>query len=278
MPVYRRVGILYNPRIGEGAALAERLRETAARAGVEAWSCATTEPECVRAQLPATGLMVSVGGDGTILRAVRAVVGVDAPVFGVNMGKLGFLAEVSGTQAEQALASLLEGGGWIDERTMLQAEVWLAGSATGDLLGHALNDVVVGRGLAARAITLDVCLDGEALMAYKADALIVASATGSTAYSLAAGGPVLYPNAADLLMKPVAPHLCPAPALVLPSDSVIDLQVHSDHGAVVSVDGQVERPLANDDRVRVRRSPHKARLLRTSPREKLYPRVMQRLS
>jgi len=278
MPAYRRVGILYNPRIREGAALAERLREVAARAGAEAWSCATTEPERVGAQLAGTSLVVSVGGDGTILRAVRAAVGMDIPVLGVNVGKLGFLAEVRGEQGEQALAGLLQDGGWHDERTMLEAEVWPAGSASWEMLGHALNDVVVGRGLAARAVTLHVLLDGEALVTYKADALVVATATGSTAYSLAAGGPVLYPGATDLLLKPVAPHLCPTPALVLPADSVLDVQVHSDHGGVVSVDGQIERPLANEDRVRVRRSPHKARLLRTTPREKLYPRVMQRLS
>ena len=207
-----------------------------------------------------------------MLWAARAVVPHAVPIFGVNMGRLGFLAEIGPKELMDKLPRILAGEGRVEERAMLQVQIPVWGQTF-----QALNDVVVGRSLAGRPVYLDVSVDGRRLAVYRSDAVIVATATGSTGYSLSAGGPILHPESKDLVLTPVAPHLVPARSLVLPGDAVVDLVLSTEEGATVSVDGQVNRSLESGDSVSVCRSPHVARFLRLSESSDHYRILAERM-
>ena len=156
---------------------------------------------------------------------------------------------------------------------MLQAEV-ISRNATPF---HALNDVVVGRGGRCRVIRVTVTVDEEPLTTYKSDGVIVATATGSTGYSLAAGGPVLHPQAEEILIEPIAAHLSLSTALVLPSEAKVELAVSTTHQATLSIDGQIEIPLSDGDVVMVKRSPYVTRMLRSQWPASFYGTLMKKL-
>jgi hypothetical protein len=161
-----------------------------------------------------------------------------------------------------------DGKGWIDERAMLEAEVTVPGREP--CVFHALNDVVMGRGEVIRLIRVEVGIDGQPLTTYKTDAIIMATATGSTGYALAARGPILYPASRDFILVLVAPHLSPSYPLVLSSTSEVRLRLSSYHTAVLSIDGHINLSLSDGTVVRVRRSSHVTRFLRILPRESFY--------
>ncbi|MEE8370423.1 MAG: NAD(+)/NADH kinase, partial [Dehalococcoidia bacterium] len=231
----------------------------------EVWQMTAWDDEGAPKRIPGTDLLICLGGDGVMLWAARTVIPHPVPVLGVNMGRLGFLAELRPQDLLERLPDVLEGRCRIEERTMLQAQAPALG-----LTCHALNDVVVGRASAGKPVYMDISIDRSRLALYRCDAVIVASATGSTAYSLSAGGPILHPESRDMLLTPVAPHLAAARSLVLPPEAQIDLVVDGESGAVVSIDGQVDRPLARGDRVSVCRSPYLARFVRMAGREEHY--------
>jgi NAD+ kinase len=268
----KKVGILFNPRLEEAAALARDFSMLIEAQGAASWVCSARDEEKARAQVPGSDLLLSLGGDGTILRAVRIALPHLVPVLGVNLGRLGFMAELGADEAREKLPALLRGEGTIEERAILEAR--LPGGQT----GFALNDAVVARGMVCRAITVIARVDSEPLGTYRGDGVIVATATGSTAYALSAGGPILYPQSQDLLFMPIAPHPCRCPPLILPPGAVISLEVHTDHQAVVSLDGQSETSIRSGEVVEVRRSQHRARLLRTGPAGLFYRRVNTRLT
>jgi NAD+ kinase len=159
---------------------------------------------------------------------------------------------------------------------MLQAELVTAADNKRSVF-HALNDVVMARGEIARLVTVEAGIDGQRLAVYKADAVIAATATGSTGYALAARGPVIYPQSPDILLAPVAPHLSLAYPLVLPSSSVITLKLNSFHPATLSVDGHINLPLADGDTLTIGRSPYITRFIRTRPREYFFASLEERL-
>lgn len=237
----------------------------------------------MKGEVAGTDLALSVGGDGTILRVARAVVPWETPILGVNLGRLGFMTELSAEEVMDRLPALIAGEGWIDERAMLQAELVPATEeATDDRSGvsqllHALNDVVVGRGKIPRIIHVKAIIDGELLTTYRSDGIIVSTATGSTGYCLAAGGPILYPQSQEILLRPISAHLSMNHTLVLPPTATIELEVHTDHQAVLSIDGQVDLILKDGDKVKVWRSPHSVRLLRVHPPTFFYSTLEQRL-
>ncbi len=178
------------------------------------------------------------------------------------------------------LPGILAGRGWLDERAMLQVERLPADDGGEGLPGQplfALNDAVIGRGGVARLVRVEACVDGEHVATYKVDGVIVASATGSTGYSLAAGGPILHPQSHDLLLNPISAHLTMPYPLVLPAGTVIDLTVHTTHQAMLSIDGQVEFDLRDGDRICVRRSGHVARFLRVHSQASFYTELERRL-
>ena len=272
----KRVGILYHPRIEAACSLAEKLEKFLDSKGVSVWLCSAWEGEKARAQVNDTDLILSIGGDGTILRAAQAVVPCPIPITGINLGKLGFMTELSADEAVANLPALLAGEGWIDERALLEAELLVSGGESFPIF-YALNDVVVARGAVARTVRIEVSIDGEALTTYKGDGVIVATATGSTGYSLAAGGPILHPQAKEFLMLPILPHLSSAYTLVLPSTVAVKLSLRAAHQAALSIDGHINLPLSGGAIVTIKHSSKRTRFLRIHPETSFYSSLERRL-
>jgi NAD+ kinase len=271
----KKVGILYHPMVEATRIKAEELKGFLDSRGISVWTCSAWDKEKVRAQLNGTDLVVTVGGDGTILRAAQAVVPGKTPITGINLGKLGFLTEFNAGEALDRLPVLLDKKGWVDERAMLQAE--LATSGQEPRIFHALNDIVVARGEIARIIQVEASIDGQYMTTYKTDGVIVATATGSTGYALAARGPILYPQSEDFLLVPIAPHLSSAYALVLPRTAEVRLCISTFHSATLSVDGHINLPLSSGDIIAVKHSPNKARFLRIGPGTSFYGSLEEKL-
>src|SRR3990172_501277 len=184
----KKVGCCYHPKLSEelGRRMAEELLRVAARQVGETWVASAWDEEAMRQHMAGTDLLLTIGGDGTVLRAARAVVPHDALILGVNMGRLGFLTELDASSALERLPEIMAGAGRVEERAMLHAEI--AGSETAAPTRSGLNDVVIGRATLGRTVQVSVRIDGAPLADFRADGVIVATATGSTAYSLSAGG------------------------------------------------------------------------------------------
>jgi len=268
----KKIGIFVHPRWAAARDLAKSLHPFLSGQVGEVWQTSAWDHKATSELVAGTDLLICLGGDGTMLWAARAVIPHSVPVLGVNMGRLGFLAELRPQELLERLPDALHGRCRIEERTMLQARVPVWGATY-----HALNDVVVGRVSAGRPVYVDVSIDGSRLALYRCDAVIMASATGSTAYSLSAGGPILHPESRDMVLTPVAPHLAAARPLVVPPEAVVDLMVSTDTDAVVSIDGQVDRVLATGDSVSVCRSPYVARFVRFSKPQDYYARLAERM-
>jgi NAD+ kinase len=201
------------------------------------------------------------GGDGTVLRAARALSPFDIPILGVNLGRVGFLTAATFDQIDAAVGDILGGRFTIEERALLDARLIRDGKEIVRAL--ALNDVVVARGKQVRSINVAVRVDGEPLIVYWADGLIVATATGSTAYGFSAGGPLILPASKAITMVPIAPHLSFGNAVVFDPDQVLELETQ-DEPSVLSLDGQEEHDLRAGDRITVRRAATVARFARTA--------------
>lgn len=194
-------------------------------------------------------LLIMAGGDGSVLRAGNLCAASRVPILGVNLGKLGFLIQIERDEWREYFDKLLNGEAWIENRMMLHADYMRAGELVGNW--DALNEVVVGRGQNLRPVRLSASVDGRHLTSYVADGLIASTATGSTAYALAAGGPILPPELRNILLVPIAPHLSVDRAVVLSEGSTVSIRVNSEN-AVLSIDGQPSITLMEDDRIDVR--------------------------
>ena len=204
-------------------------------------------------------LLLVFGGDGTMLRVAREIAGSHTPILGVNIGSLGFLTGVPSDELAPALKRVWRGEFNFEARALLQA----SGRCCGRLVEQtALNDIVISRGSASRLIELEVRVDGNPLTRYRCDGLIVSSPTGSTAYSLAAGGAVVFPTAAVIELTPICPHTLSNRSLILPLTARIDVRVVSPKPAtILSADGQVVSELATDDQLTIQRSRRTVRLM-----------------
>ena len=214
-------------------------------------------------------LVVVLGGDGTLLamadRIARA--GRDVPILGVNFGSLGFLTEITRPELLGALAEVMDGRAQLDERMMLQATTSRNGQVLGDTA--VLNDVVFTRTAISRIIDLSVSVGDQFVTRVKADGLIVASPTGSTAYNLAAGGPIVHPAMDAFILTPIAPHTLSNRPIVVPAARDVRVTVSRDDGGAevyVTFDGQTGAPLAAGDEVTIRRAPRTVKLVRASAR------------
>jgi NAD+ kinase len=205
-------------------------------------------------------LLIALGGDGTMLRAGHLGGPSDVAVLGINLGRFGFLTEIARDQWKDFLERMLAGDYWLEKRMMLCAEQWRADALLGKW--DVLNEVVVSRGQIIRPVHITARVDGRYLTTYVADALIAATPTGSTAYALAAGGPILAPELRNILLVPVAPHLSLDRAIVLAEGSSVSISTEVNHQAVFSVDGQVPVGLTDDDRVNVYASPYVVKFIR----------------
>ena len=265
----KRIGILYHPLREKARDLSEKLEESLSSRGVASWRCSAWDEDKAKPQVVGTELILSIGGDGTILHSARIVASLSVPILGINLGRLGFITEIDGDEILSHLPGLLEGKGWIEERAMLKAEV-------SDKSFHALNDVVL-HSVAVRLVNIEARIDGTTITTYRADGIIVATATGSTSYSLASGGPILHPQSREIVLQPISCHLGLSHALVLPSQSIVDLKVGQGEKVLLSTDGQVELPLSDGQNVRVRLSSHTARFLRTHEPAYFYSSLWQKL-
>ncbi len=206
-------------------------------------------------------LVIVLGGDGTLLSAARAVRGREIPILPVNLGGLGFLTAITVDELTTELEHVLAGQVRIGRRQMLRCEI-VRGERTINSY-DALNDAVITKGSLARMIDLDARVDGRFVCRYKADGLIVTTPTGSTAYSLSAGGPIIYPSVECLALTPICPHMLTNRPVIVPQSSLIDLlNFAADDDAWVTIDGQVGEPLKKGDHVLCRRSDFAVHLIR----------------
>src|ERR1700693_5193792 len=207
-------------------------------------------------------LVIVLGGDGTLLSAVRDTAATDAPLLGVNLGTLGFLTDVPLSSLFAMLEQVASGRTPIEQRSLMHCDLLREERVLGSYL--AFNDVVVNKTALARLNNYDLFVDKSFVSSFRADGMIVATPTGSTAYSLSAGGPVLMPTVKAFVITPVAPHSLPDRPLVVPDSSVVEILLRSDEEvAYLSLDGQPGLDLKDGDRVRCRRSEHKISLFRT---------------
>jgi len=270
----KQVIVTYNPRIARALPLAGEIAAWIESSGGRAQVCPITDFSPRLCQTPAE-LLVTLGGDGSILRVARAAATFGIPILGINLGRVGFLTEIGPGGWQEVLAQIFNGEFWIEERMMLRTTVLRGETPTRH--AEALNDVVVGRGARAKVVHLAVSIDGEYLTTYVADGLVIATPTGSTAYALAAGGPVLSPQSRNILVVPIAPHLSMAHSLVLGGGATVRLTVAGGRPAVLTVDGEVQERLKKGDEVIIEASQHVARFARVQERNYFYKTLAKRL-
>jgi len=245
----KRMVITAYPKMPEAFAEAEAMSLYLKEKGIDAPFGSMYDDE-LRRRLRAGefDLLIAAGGDGSVLRAGHLCAPSGVPILGVNLGRIGFLIQVDRHEWREYFDKMLNGEAWIENRMMLHAEHFRAGEAVGSW--NALNEAVVGRGQFLRPVRLTASVDGLQLTSYVADGLIASTPTGSTAYALAAGGPILPPELRNILLVPIAPHLSVDRAVVLAEGSSVTLTVQSDN-AIMSVDGQPPVNLMEDDQVNV---------------------------
>jgi NAD+ kinase len=276
MPERTLVGFVHNPRVPEAAKLVAYLVKSLDLEGSN-WVSSSAELDVSDETLAGTQAIITAGGDGTILRVVRIAAPHSVPILGINLGRVGFMAELTVGEAAEKVPRYLDGSPRVEERMMLQASVTSRPGVQPHLVVQALNDVVVSRGAIVRLLDIETKIDGALLTTYRADGVITATPTGSTGYALSAGGPVLHPEARELLVQPIAAHMSFQTGIVISSDSVIELRIKGEHDAVLSADGFSNTVLSPDDRLTIRRSPHSARFLRKAPPAEFYATLTQGL-
>ncbi len=278
----KTVGIISKPNVPQAAAVVPGLLEwladhglgirydtaTAGYAGLPGGLSREAVPE-------GCDLIVVLGGDGTLLAAARAVDGLDIPLFPVNLGGLGFLTAITRDEIGPELDRFLRGEHRIGRRSMLRAHVIREDTQVS--VYDALNDVVLTKASIARMIDFDAYVDERFVAAYKADGLILCTPTGSTAYSLSAGGPIIFPQVAAMCLTPICPHMLTNRPVVVPDESTIEIVNRASDGETyLTIDGQVGEPLKRGDRVIARRSPHVLQLVRP-PRSMFFDVLRQKL-
>jgi len=269
----KSVAILFNPEREAAVETAARVSVTIREAGIDVFTRSAWEPGLERVARD-RDLAIVLGGDGTILTVGRELAGTGVPTLGVNLGHVGFLAELTPQLIDGALPAVLEGAFWVETRHVLEVNWQHNGRLHRNL---ALNEAAVARGLSTRAIRVGIQVDGFHYTTHTADGILVSTATGSTAYALAAGGPILYPDSADMLLTPVAPHLHIGRALVLPRTATVDLELRGDREAVLSIDGQTECPMEVGAHVQVCLSDKRALFARLGSKNYFYSVLAGRL-
>jgi NAD+ kinase len=269
------VGLLYHAGREDCSDLARQIETALQERRLQVWRGAASDEEALRRAAPELDLLITLGGDGTIVRAIRAVAHEGVPILGVNLGRLGFLAEVEPAALDEVLPALLDGRFFVEERMMLRSELVREGERI--LCAEAINDVVMARGRASRTVRIAVDVDGHHVFSPTCDGMIVATPTGSTAYCLAAGGPIVAPDLRSLTMVPIAAHLGIAHALVIPAHRQLDLTLLNGPEAMVTVDGQQDVPVQPGDRLRSSASENVARFVRMTENGYFYETVLRRL-
>jgi NAD+ kinase len=256
----KRIGFAYNPTIEATVELAARAAGWCRVRGIDQWQTQASDQGTLLRELPTTDALVVLGGDGTFLRAARAVAEVDVPLLGLNLGKVGFLSKAEAADLEPVLEKIANGEYTIDERMAIEGRILPGGEGRGHR--HiALNDIVIARGALARVCRLDVSIDGTHLATFIADGLVVSSPTGSTGYSFSAGGPILDPVSRNLVVTPIAAYLSAIRSVVVSPEQVVRCRVVDAHEALVSIDGREDMPIAVGDVVEVQARERPIRLI-----------------
>jgi NAD+ kinase len=258
--VLKRAAIFHHPQSEGAAVFAGQLQREFARADVDSFVNDAWEDR-TDGELEGRELLVCIGGDGTVLRAARVSIPHAIPILGVNMGHLGFLTDMSPRDLFNHMERVLAKDWRLEQRIMVQGTVQEAGGRPG-IEYHGLNDIVISRRSPGRPVHVEVSIDGARLAGYRCDGIIVATPTGSTGYSLSAGGPILTPTEHHLVLTPVSAHMALGRSLVLQQESVVGLRVTSENGAILSVDGQEDVPVGPGSLVNVRVSPHLTQFVR----------------
>lgn len=221
-------------------------------------------------------LLIALGGDGTILRSGILCAPAKLPILGINFGHLGFLTEIPKDDWQEGLEKLLAGDYWLENRMMLKAYLKRDDQVLGSW--DIVNEIMVGRGEIMRPVRLTAYIDDLFLTTYLCDGLLASTPTGSTAYAMAAGGPILPPSLRSILMVPVAPHMSFNRAIVLSEGSTIRIQVSTEHQAALSVDGQFPTPLTHNDQVIIGANQHSVELIRLQDPGYFYRNLTSKLN
>lgn len=271
----KRIGILYHPKVAEAKPLAAEIEAWLGQHQVNTWQASSYDEARLNELVQDSALLVVLGGDGSLLRAARFASPRGVPVFGINLGRVGFLSEAQPNDWPEKLLRVVKGDFWIENRLMLSARVQRNGRILHSF--SVLNDVVVGRGRQARVVRFHLHVDGDLVTNYTADALIVATPTGSTAYSMAAGGPLLPPQLPNFVVVPVAPHLTFDRAIIFHEQAEIAITVQMDHHAYITPDGMDGILLEDGDVVLVTKSADSCQFARVESSGYFYRRLMGRL-
>jgi NAD+ kinase len=254
-PVPRRVGIVHKVSSAEASETALFVERFLVSKGVQV---ITDEQETGRS----ADLVVVLGGDGTLIHAAALLEGRPVPILGVNMGSLGFMTEVPQSELYTALELVLSGKALVSERMKLRVHLHRGGAPERALDSEVLNDVVISKSALSRMAELVTRCSGEHVTTYRSDGVIVATPTGSTAYSLAANGPIMYPTMRGVIIAPICPHTLTQRPLVVPDDESIDIVLTNDTEVYLTLDGQVGQPLKKGDRVQVKQSYNRVLLVK----------------
>lgn len=270
-----RIGIVYREHPPAAVACAAALAAQLADLGISAWQQMVERDHALPAHFAPSDMIIVLGGDGTILSTARQCAATGTPILGVNFGHVGFLAELEPDEIERDLPFYLRNDFWVDERSMLTG-VLEANDQRQEFL--ALNDIVVARGSEPRVIRFTIRVGAAYYASITADGMIVATATGSTAYNLAAGGPILYPSVKGTVLTPIAPHLAVDRPLVLEPHEIVQLELANNSGeAVLAADGQLIWPFDGAATVTITTSPFVTRFLRRRERNHFYQVLSEKL-
>jgi len=275
----KRIGILAHPTRPDTYPFAHRIAQTLAEKQMQFWVYTDWHDELVQSDVAEADMVIAIGGDGAMLRAGRVCAKQDVPVLGINMGWLGFLTEVqTPNDWDVTLDNILAGNYWIERRMMLTATViqdkqTVVGSYT------ALNDVVISGNVFGRMIQINAFIDKHWATTYNSDALIVSTPTGSTAYALATGGPILPPELRNILLVPVAPHLSMDRPIVLSEGAVVDIEPTDEnrHEIVLTVDGNVVAEIEDNQHICIKSAEYVSKFVRMRDRNYFYRSLLDRM-
>lgn len=275
--MFKNVAIAAHPYLPDALAEADKIAELLNSFGAQSECGLLFDEELAQGvEAHRFDLWIALGGDGTMLRSGQICGPAGVPVLGINMGRLGFLMGIQRNEWRDKIPSLFKGDFWLEPHMMLEATLLREGETLGTW--QVLNEAIVSRGDVVRPVQLETSLDGSYLTTYHADGLIASTPTGSTAYSLAAGGPILPPSLRNFLIVPIAPHFSFNSAIVLAEETVVSIRVRTLHKAALSVDGQAYVPLKNNDQVVVRRSEHSVNFVRLQEKDYFYKNLTSKMN
>jgi len=269
------IGIISKAGIEKSLELASKISDKIS-INHDVWISDVDDIDTYRSKFKDTQLVITLGGDGTILRVARSISSFEIPILGINLGRVGFMTEIPYSDSIKILDEVLKDINKfrIEKRLMLKA-TGISNNKKFEL--NALNDIVLGHQSVSRLMDIDVYVDSELMAEYRADGIIISSPSGSTGYSLAAGGPIITPEQKLMLIQPIAPHMSLDVGVVVPDNSKISINIASPNKAVVSADGFDEVVLGEKDKIYVEISKHVTRFIRLNNQSDFYKQLTSRL-